>query len=93
MKKQLPILVQESMNSYIQSGFNKSQALSIGWSEYFENEMAKIEAKYQSNFTPNWEFHCSCKDCNKSNVFKSADSIRLFMFEHKNHNTWSRRLK
>lgn len=68
-------------------GFNKSQATSIAWSIIFEERAAELEAKYQGNFSPNWKFDCYCFDCKKGNQFGAADSMRLFIYDHKDHKT------
>lgn len=75
------------ISEYIKNGWSLSQAKSLSWAEEFENRAAQLEAKYQGNFSPNWTFDCYCYDCKKGHQFGAADSIRLFIWEHKGHKT------
>lgn len=79
--------VKDLIKEFMDQGYNKNQATSLAWAEFFEEKMAIIEARYQGNFDAGYEFHCNCFDCKTSNVFRAADTIRLFINEHKGHNT------
>lgn len=65
-------------------GFNRKQATSLAWNQYYE-----FHSKGYILGTLNLEFHCSCHTCNKHNIFRAADTIRLFINEHKDHKTWT----
>ena len=75
-----------SIQDFMEQGFNKSQATSLAWSEFFEDQDAAYEAR-TGYWATGRTYDCYCFDCKKGNAFKSADSIRLFIIEHKDHKT------
>lgn len=92
-KRKQPDLVVASVEHHMKAyGFDKNQATSIAWSEYFEEKAAQIEAKYQGNVWASFKFDCYCKTCGKGNVFHAADTVRLFIWDHKGHNTKTRKV-
>jgi hypothetical protein len=73
-------------------GYNKNQATSLAWADFFAEKQAIIEYKYQGNFDAGFKFDCYCYDCKKGNVFGAAETIKLFIDEHYNHKTKTRKI-
>lgn len=61
-------------------GWNPAQALSLAWSEYFENVDASIQVRFR------------CNDCNISEVI-TCDKTMKVMKAHKGHDTITKRFK
>lgn len=93
MPKKIQDLIDGETEYFMSQGFNKSQAKSLAWSAYWEDKQAEIEGRYQGNFDANYTFDCYCHDCKTGNQFKAADTIRLFIYEHKDHKTTTRKLR
>lgn len=86
MKRPQPQLVQETKAHYKSLGYSTPQATSIAWAEFFEQQDALYTAR-TGNWASGRQYDCYCFDCKKGNTFQAADTVRLFIEEHKNHKT------
>lgn len=80
-RKKIDQFIKVTTEEYESIGYNTKQAKSLAWAEFFENQ----ECKYGLGSTKRYD--CYCFDCKEGHVFGAADSIRLFINNHKDHNT------
>jgi len=66
-------------------GFTKKQCQQLSWVDFWE--FGK-DGYGTSGYSSNRKFEVSCSTCDKGNSFGSADSVRLFLFNHIGHNTY-----
>lgn len=70
----------------LKQGYCHKQAIQLSWVDYFE--FGK-DGYGTSGYSSNYKFEVACTDCNVGHSFRSADSVRLFIHDHKNHKTGS----
>ncbi len=59
----------------IKEGYTKQQAQQLSWADWWEWE--------RPNYSWSRRFEAGCSSCGKYHSFGSADSVRLFLEEHK----------
>lgn len=77
---------------FMSQGFNKTQAMSLAWAEYFEDKAAEIEYRYQGNVDSTIRVSCFCHTCNVGGEYL-PDTVRSFIISHKDHATKTMRFK
>ncbi len=68
---------------HAKDGYNKSQAKSLAWADFFERQ----EMKYGLGYCKRYDVFC--KDCNVGHVFGASGSMAYFIRQHKDHKTRS----
>lgn len=88
-KEKIFKLVDKLTAGFIDDGYNRTQARSLAWAEYYESYSVSY---LRAGLGGGMQFHAKCHDCNESAVFHCADTIRLFIRNHKDHKTWTRKV-
>ena len=79
--KKIEILI----NEFISEGWNKNQAKSLAWAEYFDDYIATYEQNH-NGYSCNLRIDCYCDDCKEgANLLPST--VRDFLAVHLNHKT------
>jgi hypothetical protein len=87
-KEQINEIVDGYVADFISQGWSRTQAKSLAWVEYYEfHSLGQYRMGWLSSEK---RFLAQCKDCEKSHEFSCADSVRLFIHDHKGHKTWTR---
>lgn len=80
------------VSDYQRKGFNKTQATSLAWAEFFETKMADIEYRYQGNVDSTIRIDTYCNDCSEGGQFLPSTVIS-FINHHKDHSTKTIKLR
>lgn len=88
MCKAKPQIVKEYISEFLSEGWNKSQATSMAWAEYFSEWMDIQAGKMRGErfFGPEVRIDCYCQDC-KTGGKLLPDTAKMFLVSHKGHKT------
>lgn len=86
MRKETPKLVVEFIAEFLTQGWNKKQAKSLAWAEFFEIKLAEYEAKSGGMYSPEIRIDCFCADCKDGGQLLPGTTI-MWLGMHKGHNT------
>jgi hypothetical protein len=86
--RQKPQIVTEFISEFLGQGWNKSQATSLAWAEYFEEWMGIQASKMRGDafFGPEVRIDCYCSDCKDGGQLLPSTTI-MWLGMHKNHKT------
>lgn len=79
-------IVKDMVAEFISRGWNKKQATSLAWAEYFEEYLAYLEMKSRGMYSPEIRIDCYCKTCKDGGQLLPATTI-MWLGMHKDHDT------
>lgn len=92
MAKKQPESVKNFIAEFITQGWNKTQATSLAWAEYFEEYLVYLEAKSRGNYSPEIRIDCYCKTCKDGGQLLPGTTI-MWLGMHKDHETKTIKIK
>jgi hypothetical protein len=90
--KKIPQMVLDYVAEFESRGWNKSQAKSLAWAEYFEEFLAQAEMKSRGMYSPSIRIDCYCFDCKDGGQLLPGTTI-MWLGMHKDHKTRTIKLR
>ena len=83
--------IKKRTERFVAQGWNKKQATSLAWCEYFSDWM-DLQWANSPMFAYEIRIDCWCEDCQKGGQFIPSIA-RGFILDHKDHNTKTVKLR